>query len=117
MIVSRAIQYGFEQLLTAHVEVYLVGGAVRDLFLKKESADFDFVTTEPLDKLHTRVKHATYIDTNQPLVTINSPYGMFEVSALNGRLYDNLSARDFTMNACALMRMALLLILFTVEPP
>ncbi|EZH67586.1 hypothetical protein DH09_06550 [Bacillaceae bacterium JMAK1] len=102
MMVSRAIQHGFEQLLMGQNEVYLVGGAVRDMILNKESADFDFVTTEPLDELCKRVKRATYIHTKQPLVRMNSPYGVFEVSELKGRLYDNLLARDFTMNACAL---------------
>ncbi|MBI9046826.1 MAG: CCA tRNA nucleotidyltransferase [Anaerolineaceae bacterium] len=93
-------------------EVYLVGGAVRDLVLGKESHDLDFVGSKEVKKLaRATADHfngAFYIMDEmrgiyRVLIDIRGKKFNLDFSKLQGdNLLDDLSKRDFTINAMAI---------------
>ena len=93
-------------------EVYLVGGAVRDAYLHRPVSDLDFVGTGDGIELGQHVarslRAAFYpLDTERRVgrVLVESPGRRLtlDFSSLRGqRLIDDLTARDFTVNAVAL---------------
>lgn len=110
-----AALFGDEQPL------YLIGGAVRDMLLGREPVDFDFATPAPPDEVKKRVR--TWAD---DLWTIGEEFGTiamhkdgakYEVTTFRGERYkpgsrkpsvrfsdslkEDLSRRDFTVNAIA----------------
>jgi tRNA nucleotidyltransferase (CCA-adding enzyme) len=98
-------------------ELYLVGGAVRDILLGKTPADLDFATILPIEEVERRLnqvgirsiatglKHGTItalID-EQPLevTTFRKPLALSAIEPSQSIEID-LSARDFTINAAAI---------------
>ncbi len=65
-------------------DVWVVGGAVRDLLLGLEPGDLDLVTTEPADGLAARLA---------PIVARHERFGTFEVEPSPGVRYDIARAR------------------------
>jgi tRNA nucleotidyltransferase (CCA-adding enzyme) len=105
-------------------KVYLVGGAVRDLFLGANSLDFDFVLTKDATtfgkllekKIKQKVKiypqfntaHTTYGNYKLDFVTARREY--YEKNSVlpvveNASLKEDLGRRDFTINAIAISLM------------
>ncbi len=99
-------------------EAYIVGGAVRDLFMDKEPHDYD-ITTNALPEeiiaifektIPTGIKHGTVtviIDNKSIEITTYRTDGEYtdhrspENVEFSKRLTDDLSRRDFTVNAIA----------------
>ncbi|MFN3966640.1 MAG: HD domain-containing protein [Endomicrobiia bacterium] len=92
-------------------KLYLVGGAIRDLYLDRLSADFDFVVDRNVLKLSKKIankfngKLVILDDVNRIYRIIakfnDKPY-TFDFSAMRGKnILEDLSKRDFTMNAVA----------------
>ena len=101
------------QALSAKTEIYLVGGAVRDALLKRESHDLDF--TLPKDSLKTAKKVANalqgaYYKMDEEhqvgrviLVEEDGKRMIMDFTAMLGsNLEDDLRGRDFTVNAMAI---------------
>jgi poly(A) polymerase len=106
-------------LLPKDVPIYLVGGAVRDLFLNRQSIDFDFVTGGdslgmarkladklgaayfPLDNVR-KVARVMLKDTEDFIFAGTGPIRV-DFSAFQGaNLEADLLGRDFTVNAMAI---------------
>jgi len=102
-----------------NLEIYLVGGAIRDALLGKKIVDFDFVTTEAIalgNKLRkrfdgiidifeeTETVHFVYNNMNFDFVTARREYYV-ENSLVpiveKATLKEDLARRDFTINAMA----------------
>jgi len=115
--IKKAIKYIFSVYKNNGYEIYLVGGAVRDILLGKSPKDYDFATNAPIDvtmKLFDKViptgeQHGT--------VTIVLYGNYFEITIFrkdtetDGRhakiekansIIDDLARRDFSCNAMAL---------------
>jgi tRNA nucleotidyltransferase/poly(A) polymerase len=98
--------------LPPDAEVYLVGGAVRDLVLKRPVHDFDFVLAGGARKIGQRIANALngafmMLDEEREVSRVILPdmkggrvfldFSIFRA----GSLADDLLARDFTINAMA----------------
>lgn len=100
--------------------VYLVGGAVRDLILGRKPKDLDFATPLPAEEVAKRLKNKGYPVSEAGLAygvvsTVLPGVGAVDLAMLRrdldgsrrtrvapGSLLDDLSRRDFTVNAMAL---------------
>ena len=88
-----------------HQRIFLVGGAVRDLLLGRESADLDLVVALPEKALTTRRFRKVTPQDAPPILLYHSPtLGKIEATCIGGvsELADDLRRRDFTVNALAL---------------
>jgi tRNA nucleotidyltransferase (CCA-adding enzyme) len=88
-----------------HGRIFLVGGAVRDLLLGKESADLDLVVALPEAELITRRFRKVEPKDAPPILLYHSPaLGKIEATCIAGiaELAADLRRRDFTINALAL---------------
>lgn len=85
--------------------IFLVGGAVRDLLLGKESVDLDLVVALPEQELTTRrFRTVTPKDAPPILLYHSAAIGKVEATCISdvAELTDDLRRRDFTVNALAL---------------
>ena len=99
-------------------EIFLVGGAVRDLLLGREVYDFDFATNarpEQVNRLFERtvptgIRHGTVsvlLNKNSYEITTYRTDGVYSDSrhpdevCFSQKIEDDLSRRDFTINALA----------------
>ncbi|MEE8558882.1 MAG: HD domain-containing protein [Myxococcota bacterium] len=93
-----------ERLTGVGIPTYLVGGAVRDHLIGRETRDFDLLVESPLEIAHRAVPEARRIEAATPVLlwpdTGDRP--RIEVSGGGERLRQNLARRDFTLNAMAL---------------
>lgn len=106
-------------LLRHGYQAYLVGGAVRDLYLKRDIVDIDIATDAVPQTVLGLFPRAIATAPQHGTVTIPLPYGVCEVTTFrtdgaygDGRrpdevrfghdLVEDLARRDFTMNAMAL---------------
>lgn len=86
-------------------EAYLVGGAVRDSILGIESKDYDICTNMPLEKIKELYPnfHLMKPNDNRNTGVMKIENLVVEISDFKGvSLFDDLSNRDFTMNAIAM---------------
>lgn len=88
---------------TGH-QAYIVGGAVRDAFLKRTITDWDVATSAPRDKIKTIFWDTKQFALKHDTVTLVHTGHHFEVTTFRGEekgLLSDLSRRDFTINAMA----------------
>jgi tRNA nucleotidyltransferase/poly(A) polymerase len=100
-----------KDILPAGQEIYLVGGAVRDLFLARLSSDFDFALPSGGISLARKVANALKTDflpldderdTGRVIVHENESRIFLDFATYRGKgLEEDLRARDFTINAIA----------------
>src|SRR5215468_7586815 len=99
------------QPLFANSAVYLVGGAVRDAYLRRPIHDLDFVIDGNARKLAKKVANmlkGSYYpldedrDVGRAIVESDGERFVIDIAhQRGGSLLDDLTARDFTMNAVA----------------
>ncbi len=111
-LAERGLYSRLRALLREGDELYLVGGALRDLFLGRESTDFDFAA--PYDPTHLAQSfarkttgHWFFLDAprRQSRVVVETGEGTttFDFAPLRADdLPGDLQLRDFTINALAL---------------
>ncbi len=104
---------------TKNVELYIVGGAVRDLFQNKTVQDWDFATNTLPEKILSIFPKNSYYNNKYGTVTINTDKKKIEITTFRSEkgykdkrhpdivnwgtsLQEDLSRRDFTINAIAL---------------
>jgi tRNA nucleotidyltransferase (CCA-adding enzyme) len=88
-----------------HERIFLVGGAVRDLLLGRESVDLDLVVALPEQELIARRFRKVEPKDAPPILLYHSPsLGKIEATSIAGidELAEDLRRRDFTVNALAL---------------
>jgi poly(A) polymerase/tRNA nucleotidyltransferase (CCA-adding enzyme) len=100
-------------------ELYMVGGAARDLLMNKKPHDYDFATNASTAEMHDMFPHTVATGEKHGTITILFAGEPFEVTTYrtegeysDGRhpdyvlparsIEEDLSQRDFTMNAIAL---------------
>lgn len=102
----------------AHFQIYIVGGAVRDLLMKKNVSDWDFTTDAKPEEILKIIPEGFY-DNKFGTVGLESPLGIFEITTMRkegdykdyrhptevgwtNKIEVDLARRDFTVNAMAL---------------
>lgn len=106
-----AIQY-LAALLSARQQCFLVGGAIRDMFLGRPCNDFDFVTPfDPTRLAQALARHLSgswfFLDENRRqsrvIVSRNNSELICDFGTLRASsLFSDLSLRDFKINAFAI---------------
>ena len=100
-----------KQLKSYGFEAYIVGGAVRDLLLKKEPKDFDLVTDATPARIKKMFRNSCIIGKRFRIVHIFFGRKIFEVTTFRsfaegttignafGTIEEDVHRRDFTLNA------------------
>ncbi len=90
-----------------HIKIYLIGGAVRDFFLGKDTQDYDFVAFGNLEKIVREFVSklgCKYIKYDKKLVTyrIFCKLKTIDITKPRGKtIEEDLKKRDFTINSIA----------------
>lgn len=86
-------------------EAYIVGGAVRDFFLKREIHDIDIATSASPELIKSLFPKTIDVAIKHGTVIVRYQGESFEVTSFRGKtLIDDLKLRDFTINAMALTK-------------
>jgi tRNA nucleotidyltransferase (CCA-adding enzyme) len=98
-IMKRLIQQGHQ--------AYIVGGALRDAWLRSEPKDWDVATDATPDRMHDLFHDMTRFDLKHGTVTLVYQRRHYEVTTFRGKtglgrnIEEDLAHRDFTFNAIA----------------
>jgi tRNA nucleotidyltransferase/poly(A) polymerase len=92
------------RLEQAGLRGYIVGGAVRDLLLGRDTRDFDLLVEGRLEDARRAVPEATFVGAHTPVLVLPERGGRPRIEILEPRagarnLEEDLRLRDFTLNA------------------
>jgi len=103
--VPAFVAFILERLKEAGHQAFIVGGAVRNIFLQLPIADWDIATSAQPEEIKTSFHDIKFFTLKHETVTLVHSGRHFEVTTFrgkNGCLEDDLAHRDFTINAMAL---------------
>src|SRR5690242_3830747 len=105
---AQGVAFSFLKKLFSNEPIWVVGGAVRDRLLKRETRDFDFVLlTDPekkAQKFAEAVRGSAFrLDEEFAITRVMHPDGFrFDFGRIQGKtLEEDLDRRDFSVNALA----------------
>jgi tRNA nucleotidyltransferase (CCA-adding enzyme) len=93
------------KLQQAHHSAYVVGGAIRDAFLKRPVADWDITTSASISDLEKIFKDTSHYTPGHGTFSVIIDGHCYEITTFRGgskTLESDLSKRDLTINALAL---------------
>ena len=102
--IPEVVRSILQRLKAAGHQAYIVGGAVRDAFLKRTITDWDVATSAPKDEIRTIFWDTKQFALKHDTVTLVHTDQQFEITTFRGEekgLLSDLSHRDFTLNAMA----------------
>lgn len=102
--IPEFVVFILNRLKAAGHQAYIVGGAVRDAFLKRAITDWDVATSAPRDEIRTIFWDRNQFALKHDTVTLVHTGHHFEVTTFRGEekgLLSDLSHRDFSINAMA----------------
>jgi tRNA nucleotidyltransferase (CCA-adding enzyme) len=93
-------------LRSAGIRAYVVGGAVRDRLLGRDTRDFDLLIEVPLEIAHRALPEASLIGAHTPVLILpaRGEHPRIEITGLRSGsrgLEEDLGRRDFTLNSMA----------------
>ncbi|MBW1780735.1 MAG: CCA tRNA nucleotidyltransferase [Deltaproteobacteria bacterium] len=98
------VTFILSRLKSAGHDAYVVGGALRDAFLKRPVMDWDVATSATPDHIRTLFRDQRHFALKHDTITLVHSGAHFEVTPFRGTentLQSDLSHRDFTVNAMA----------------
>lgn len=109
MLVQTVVERLRDFFTSRETEVYLVGGAVRDLLVGARTGDVD-ITTGALEVYEELAQamggHAVWMDEDREVVRVIVPsalgFSHVDISRMRGAIGQDLAMRDFTVDAMAL---------------
>jgi poly(A) polymerase/tRNA nucleotidyltransferase (CCA-adding enzyme) len=103
-LIPEFINFIFERLKKAGYHAYIVGGAVRDMSLKRPIADWDIATSASSQTIIELFQDISLFSLKHNTVTLVEKGRHVEVTPFRGKtntLKEDLLLRDFTINAMA----------------
>lgn len=103
-IIPRFVAIILNRLKNAGHQAYVVGGAVRNMYLSRPVMDWDVATSASPEEIKTIFRDLRLFALKKGTVTLVDSGRHFEVTAFRGpknQIRDDLAHRDFTINAMA----------------
>ncbi|WP_099300838.1 CCA tRNA nucleotidyltransferase [Bacillus sp. Marseille-P3800] len=102
-MIPKEVKACLRELNEAGHEAYLVGGAVRDLLLKRDVHDYDIATSASPQQIEAFFKKTFRINERFQTVSVHLHTIQVEISTFKGAsLVEDLQERDFTVNSLAM---------------
>lgn len=103
--IPQPVRFLIKKLKWANHSAYVVGGAVRDICLKRSVTDWDLATSASVDALQEIFRNDPHFSPGHGTIVIVMEGHSYEITTFRGAaktLASDLSKRDLTINAMAL---------------
>jgi len=107
MEIPKFVMIIIKRLRDCGYQAYIVGGAIRDMFLDRPVGDWDVATSAPHEKIRSIFGDMRYFSIKHDTVTLVDDAHHYEVTTFKGSgkiqhsIEEDLGHRDFTINAMA----------------